>query len=96
MKVYIAGSISGDKGYFAKFEAYEQRYKDKGHIVLNPARLPGGLKVSEYMRICFAMIEVADRVMFLPDWEQSGGARLEMEYCRYTGKPFQIIKNPEK
>lgn len=96
MKVYIAGSISGDKGFFAKFEAYEQRYRNRGHIVLNPARLPSGLKVSDYMKICFAMIDVADRVVFLPDWSESGGAKLEMEYCRYTSKPFQIVKTPEK
>ena len=44
------------------------------------------------MKICFAMIDVADEVYFLPDWEESGGAQLEKAYCDYIGKPYSLPK----
>ena len=34
----------------------------------------------------FAMIDAADVCAFLPDWEESRGARLERAYCEYIGK----------
>lgn len=92
MKIYIAGRIDGDPNYEQKFAAYAAAIKGMGDVVLNPASLPTGLTVAEYMRICFAMIDVCDAVFFLPDWKESGGAQLEMEYCKYTGKPFNIPK----
>lgn len=85
-KVYIAGKIYGDNDYRQKFAAAEEKMKEAGHVVLNPAALPHGLSLADYMRICFAMIDCADRVMFLPDWKSSKGARLEWSYCLYTGK----------
>ena len=86
MKVYIAGKITGDCDYREKFERAEQELARQGHVVLNPAVLPEGMSAADYMRICFAMIDVADRVVLLPDWQSSPGARLEKEYCRYIGK----------
>ena len=52
--------------YKAKFEEAENFYKKKGYIVLNPAVLPSGMQPADYMRICFAMIDTADAVSFLP------------------------------
>lgn len=92
MKIYIAGRIDGDPEYEEKFEKYEKAFTITGDVVLNPAVLPKGLTVAEYMRICFAMIDVADAVFFLPDWKKSGGAQLEKAYCDYTGKPYSIPK----
>ena len=40
----------------------------------------------DYMRICFAMIDVADAVVFLPNAADSAGARLERAYCEYVEK----------
>ena len=76
MKVYIAGKITGDPGYRDKFAAAEIQLGGKGHTVLNPAELPEGMAKADYMRICFAMIDVADAVIFLPDAAESAGARL--------------------
>ena len=85
-KVYIAGKISGDADYRAKFARVQTALEGEGYISLSPSVLPDGMTAADYMRICFAMIDVADAVLFLPDWEASPGARLEMEYCGYTAK----------
>ena len=86
MKVYIAGKITGDPGYRDKFAAAEIQMGRQGHTVLNPDELPEGMAPADYMRICFAMIDVADAVVFLPDAAESAGARLERAYCEYIGK----------
>ena len=43
---------------------------------------------AEDMRICLAMIDAADAVLFLPGSSRSRGAALEHRYCEYTGKPW--------
>ena len=85
-KIYIAGKITGDPEYKAKFEAAAEAYKKKGYTVLNPAVLPAGLLPADYMKICFAMIDTADEVAFLPDFKQSAGAEVEHAYCCYIDK----------
>ena len=89
MKVYIAGKITGDPGDRDKFAAAEIPLVWQGHTVLNPAELPEGMAPADYMRICFAMIDVADAVVFLPDAAESAGARLEMAYCEYIEKEYE-------
>lgn len=86
MKIYIAGKISGDPDYKRKFFATQKLLEKSGHTVLTPAMLPEGMDKEEYMRICFSMIDVSDIVMFLEDWKESPGARLEHSYCEYIEK----------
>lgn len=85
-KLYIAGKISGDNDYRAKFNQAKNKLKKLGYIVLNPAELPEGMKPADYMEICFSMIRCADVIAFLPDWKESSGATLEHAYCAYIGK----------
>ena len=87
MKIYLAGKITGNPYYTAEFDYHAIAYEAEGHIVLNPAELPEGMTKEDYMRICFAMIDVADKVCFIPGWSGSAGARLEYDYCTYIGKP---------
>lgn len=87
LKVYISGKITGDPGYREKFAAAADRLMAAGHIVLNPATSPAGMRPADYMRLCFAMMETADMVLFLHDWRDSKGANLEMAWCLYVGKP---------
>ena len=87
MKVYIAGKITGDPNYKEKFAKAAKAILARGEIPLNPAELPAGMDPADYMRICFAMIDVCDWVYLLPGWEASPGARLEMAYCQYIGRP---------
>lgn len=86
MKIYIAGKISNDPDYRAKFADAQRQIEAQGHIVLNPATLPEGMEPKDYMRICFAMIDVADEVRFLPDFLFSIGAHIEHTYSKYCGK----------
>ena len=80
-KIYIAGKITGEQNFKQIFEKKENELKEQGHIVLNPAKLPAGLEYEEYMGICFAMIDVADEVHFLHNWQDSSGAIRESLYA---------------
>lgn len=86
MKIYIAGKITGDPGYQSKFRRAAVGLRMCGNIVLNPAERPEGMTAADYMRICLAMIDAADRVIFLPDAGDSAGAQVERAYCEYVGK----------
>lgn len=87
--VYIAGPITGVEEYWKAFEAAEEELTGQGYIVLTPSRLPKGLTNAQAMRTCLAMIDTADWVYFLPGSQESRGARLELDYCLYIGKPYQ-------
>lgn len=89
MKIYIAGKITGDPGYREKFRKAAEELGKWGYTALSPAELPEGMATADYMRICFAMIDVADAVVFLPDAAESAGARLEMAYCEYIEKEYE-------
>jgi hypothetical protein len=81
MKVYIAGKITGDKNYRRKFKRAEKRLRALGCSVMNPAWLGDYPEFSyeDYMTVSGSMQRVCDAVFFLSDWEDSPGARREME-----------------
>lgn len=91
MIIYLAGKITGDPDYRRKFSAAAYRMRREGHTVINPARLPEGLTAADYMRICTAMLEAADAIALLPDWQDSRGARIEKELAEYTGKAVRML-----
>ena len=95
MKIYIAGKITGDKRYKAKFAAAAKNLQAAGLTVLNPAIFPAGLEELDYMRISLAMLEAADLAVFLPDYQESAGAMVEMDYCRRIGKPWGLYLEPQ-
>lgn len=92
MKAYIAGKITGDANYRKKFARAKKCLESEGFVVLNPAELPEGMRPADYMRICMAMIDCADIVAFLPDYELSKGAQLEWAYCQYVGKQTMYLE----
>lgn len=84
--VYLAGPITNVPKYWEAFDFADDVMHALGCVVLNPARLPEGLTNSEYMRICLQMVDTADVVLFLKGWDESDGAWLEHEFCRYIQK----------
>lgn len=89
--IYIAGKITGDPNYTIKFnmaamELFNLAPSRHSITVLNPATLPGGMDPDKYMPICLAMIDAADAVFMLPDWQDSNGAKIEKAYAEYQGK----------
>lgn len=86
MIVYLAGRITGDPAYRAKFADAEMVLRELGHTVLNPAVLPDGLEYAAYMAIDEQLLRAADAVCLLPDWKQSPGARQERALARRLGK----------
>ncbi|MBR5862280.1 MAG: DUF4406 domain-containing protein [Bacteroidales bacterium] len=85
--IYISGPITGVENYKEAFNKAEQELTAAGFLVLSPTCLPKGLSNGKYMRIDLAMIDCADAVLFLPDWDRSKGALVEFAYCSYTDKP---------
>lgn len=97
MKVYIAGKVTGleKAAIFGKFYDAKKLLTEEGHTVMSPAvlALNGGFEHSDYMHICFAMIDVCDAVYMQKDWQQSKGARMELQYAKDWKK--QIIYEDE-
>ena len=97
MKIYIAGKITGDDraDVLQKFFNAENELKKQGHSVFVPCVLPDYPDVphEDYMHICYAMIDICDAVFMLADWQQSPGARQELEYARDWKKEI-IYQDP--
>ena len=91
-KIYIAGKITGDTNYRSKFAKISKRYRSSGFAAINPALLPAGMRNEDYAEICFGMLNAADMVVFLPDFTDSCGAKLEMAYCQYIMKPMEFLE----
>lgn len=85
MKVYISGKITGEdpKEVSAKFAKAEKYLKKQGHIPINPYKALKSLDLDyeDYIKICFAMIDVSDALYMLADYKESQGAMRELAYA---------------
>lgn len=88
---YISGKITGDPGYKRKFAQAREWIEEQGMLVTDPSMMPEGWSAGWYMEKCFVAIGLCDMVCMLPDWETSQGARLELMYAEYIGKPVVFI-----
>lgn len=100
MKVYISGKITGLFNYAENFREVEAQLKADRHVVLTPLMTPLGLEYDDYMKLAYAMIDVADAVIMLDNWTESKGAMLEYDYAKEWGKPIynqrgRLVSKPE-
>lgn len=94
MKAYISGKITGDSDHKKKFAHAKVCLETEGFVVLNPAELPEGMRPADYMRICMAMMDSADVVAFLPDYECKIGRRSGS--CSYPEGNQAHTENPRR
>ena len=85
MKIYVAGKITGlsRQEVEGKFRATAETLRNEGHDVFIPSVLPmyDSVPHEDYMHVCYAMIDICDAVYMLSDWQQSKGARMELQYA---------------
>lgn len=94
--IYIAGRITNDPGYKAKFKRAENVLREAGLDVMNPAILPESLTRDQAMKICEEMLDVCDGICLLDDWHLSIGARTEALIALAGEKRVMTLKyNPE-
>lgn len=82
LKVYIAGKISGNANYKAEFIRAELYIKQlsKQVEVINPIRQWPAFGIKKwlfYMIPAIRNVYRSDIIVFLPNWRQSKGARIE-------------------
>ena len=112
MRIYIAGPMSGVEDFnFPLFFETEEKLKELGHEVVNPAHNDGktledalasagsperpNKAWSHYMRRDLVHVLAVDAVCVLPDWQKSKGASLEVHVAEELGLPIYILKDGE-
>lgn len=88
MIIFISGGITDVPNYQENFNNMANLLKAKGHIPLNPACFPKGLENKDYMSFGFKMLNCADAIMMLNNWQNSKGATLEFQYANYLNMPI--------
>ena len=84
IKEFVGSGIS-----YECFEMQEKFYNaaafltSRGNEPFIPSVLPAYEDVphEDYLHICYAMIDICDAIYMLRDWQQSKGARLELQYA---------------
>ena len=84
-KIYISGPITGVDDYLENFKKAECKWKLRGYIVVNPARIlkemPEETTYEEYMEIAMKLLSMCDNIYMMNGWEQSRGANREYGYA---------------
>ena len=100
MKIYLAGPMSGIPAHnFPAFNDAAKRLRAMGHIVINPAEVHPDTQAlgaepspEQLWRACMkadiALLIQCDAVAFLPGWEKSRGASLEVYIAKALGLPI--------
>lgn len=101
MKIYISGAITNNPNYkedFERAEDYLQREYPSAEII-NPALvnsfLPKSTTHEQYMRMSFCMLDMADSIYMLSNYENSKGACMELGYALAKGKTILFERNKE-
>ena len=91
--LYVSGKITGEKRWRKKFETAYWELRAVGYLVYMPTNSPKRFKTwEEAMRWAISyMLEKAQGVALLPDWEQSKGARIERQLALDLGMPVKTV-----
>ena len=77
---------------FAKAKSdIESKIKDA--VILTPLMINVPLDYEDYMKIDFAMVEIADILILLPDWTESAGAKREKEFAESLKKKIVLLSD---
>lgn len=86
--VYISGPMTGLPDFnFPAFNAAAKKLKEEGWNVCNPAEhgIVEGATRSDYLRFDLAHLSACDTIYLLPGWENSDGAKWEVEIAKKLG-----------
>lgn len=82
IRVYISGPMTGIENFnYPAFHAAAAQLRAAGYVVENPAENPHPECRSweGYMRIAVAQLAKCDRIVTLPGWQASRGAKVEVD-----------------
>lgn len=88
MKIYISGPMTGieDLNYPA-FNKADELLKRQGYDTFNPAKINGkdDWDWQDYMKPCIKAIPDCTHILLLAGWEDSRGAKIELNIARTLG-----------
>src|SRR5215469_16538110 len=91
-KCYIAGKVTGlsEQEYRSKFRNAEIAVTVLGYEPINPVEMDHDHDKTwlSYMREALTQFMVCDLLYVLPDWEDSRGARIEVQLAKDLGIPI--------
>nr|UVY62273.1 MAG: Nucleoside 2-deoxyribosyltransferase like protein [Bacteriophage sp.] len=88
---YLSGPITGHPNYRQEFGDAADELRALGYHLINPAEIcqvipTDQLSYEAIMQIDLALLERADYLVQLPDWERSIGASRELGFALGTDK----------
>jgi len=87
--VYICGKVTGDPNYAEKFAKAKAELQEKGYMVVNPIDFTMEHWAWEKcMRVVLKKLLECTAIHVLPDWEDSRGAKLEVQIATELGFEF--------
>ena len=98
--LYVAGPMTGLPEFnYPAFNAAAKMLRGFGYVVLNPVDAedhnptPGTPQEWDwYMRHALRMVLDAEGLALLPGWENSRGARLEVQVAQSLGQPCRALE----
>lgn len=95
MRLYVSGKITGCPDFFKNFEKGSQEVREMGCVPVNPCEyIPKqeGWTWADYMVADLHLMLDADGVYALQNWEDSKGAKIEIQLAKDLGKPVIFQK----